>query len=116
MMRIPVATGNSSAATRQCAMSERSCTCTRCETSSASDSDTTNSAGMPSRWVTTRAMSTASLAMRSMALTTWSTEDMPSASRGRRAALTQTARMSCTRSLIRSSRSRTSVAISGSPK
>ena len=63
-----------------------------------------------------RAMSTASLPIRSMADTTWSTDDMASASRGLRTAMMHTARMSCTRSLIVSSSSRTSSAMSGSPK
>ena len=63
-----------------------------------------------------RAMSTASLAIRSMALITWSTDDMPSESFGLRTAMMHTARMSCTRSLIVSSSSPTSSAMSGSPK
>jgi hypothetical protein len=44
------------------------------------------------------------------------TEAMPSASAGRRTAMMQTARMSCTRSFIRSSSSATSSAIPGSLK
>ena len=63
-----------------------------------------------------RAMSTASLAMRSMALMTCRTEAIESASLGLRAARMQTARMSCTRSFICSSSSSTSSAMSGSPK
>ena len=63
-----------------------------------------------------RAMSTAALAMRSMALITCSTDAISSASRGWRAARTHTARMSCTSSFMRSSSSPTSSAMSGSPK
>ena len=63
-----------------------------------------------------RAMSTAALAMRSIDEMTCSTDAMASASRGWRAARTQTARMSCTRSFMRSSSSPTSSAMSGSPK
>ena len=54
---------------------------------------------MPRRWVTTRLMSTAALASRSMAETRCSTLDICSASRGDRAASTQISRISCTRSL-----------------
>ena len=97
-------------------MCEPSLTSTRCETSSASERSATNWRGIPSLWVTIRAMSTASLAIRSMADTTWSTDDMPSASRELRAASTQTARMSWTISLIRCSSSSTSSAMSGSSK
>ena len=63
-----------------------------------------------------RAMSTAALPMRSMDEITWSTEAMASASLGCRAASTDTARMSWTRSDIRSSSSSISSAMSGSPK
>ncbi len=71
---------------------------------------------MPSRWVTILAMSTAALAMRSMAEITCNTDAMASASRGLRAAMTQTERMSCTSASMRSSRAPTSSAMSGSPK
>ena len=63
-----------------------------------------------------RVMSTAALAMRSMALTTWRTDAIASASRGERAASTQIARISWTSSDIVCSRSSTSSAMSGSPK
>ncbi len=63
-----------------------------------------------------RPMSAAALAMRSMALITWSTDAMASASFGARAARMHTARMSWTRSFIWSSSSSTSSAMSGSPK
>ena len=52
---------------------------------------------MPSRCVTTRAMSTAALPMRSIAETTCNTLDICSASRFERAASTHTSRISCTR-------------------
>ena len=58
---------------------------------------------MPRRWVTIRAMSTAALPIRSMEEMTWSTDAMASASLGCRAASTDTARMSWTRSDIWSS-------------
>ena len=89
---------------------------TRCETSSALERSATSSRGMPRRWVTMRAMSTAALAMRSMDEITWSTDAISSASFGWRAASTHTARMSCTSSLMRSSSSPTSSAMPGSPK
>ena len=73
-------------------------------------------AGMPRRWVTMRAMSTASLAMRWIAEITWRTETIASASFGFRAAITHTVRMSWTSSDMRSSSSSTSSAMSGSPK
>ena len=63
-----------------------------------------------------RAMSTAELPMCSMAEMTWSTDAIASASLGCRAAITDTARMSCTRSDIWSSSWSTSSAMSGSPK
>src|SRR6476646_1257699 len=63
-----------------------------------------------------RETSTAAFAMRSIADTTCSTLDISSASRGDRAASTQIARISCTRSLSRSSSSWTSAAICSSPK
>ncbi len=66
--------------------------------------------------MTIRVMSTAALAMPSIAEMTCSTEAMPSASAGRRTARMQTSRMSCTRSFIRSSSSATSVAMPGSLK
>ena len=66
--------------------------------------------------MTMRAMSTAALPMRSIDETTWSTDAMASASFGCRAASTETARISCTRSDIWSSSSSTSSAMSGSPK
>ena len=53
---------------------------------------------MPSLWVTMREMSTAALPIRSIAESTWSTLDIFSASRGDRAASTQTSRIACTRS------------------
>ena len=77
-------------------MWDPSCTTRRWEISSALDKSATSSAGIPSRRLTIREMSTASLAIRSMALITWSTDDMPSASRGWRTAMMQVARMSCT--------------------
>ncbi len=63
-----------------------------------------------------RAMSTAALPMRSIELMTCSTEAIASASFGWRAASTDTARISWTRSDMRSSSSSTSSAMSGSPK
>ena len=66
--------------------------------------------------MTIRAMSTAALPIRSIELITWSTEAIASASLGCRAASTDTARMSCTRSDIWSSSSSISSAMSGSPK
>ncbi len=63
-----------------------------------------------------RAMSTAALAMRSIDEITCSTDAMASASRGWRAAMTHTERMSWTRASMRSSSSPTSSAMSGSPK
>ena len=116
MTLMPVWTGISCSARDRPARAEPSETSTRCDTSSAALRWATNWAGMPSRWVTMRAMSTASLAMRSVADTTCSTDDMPSESLGSRTAMTHTARMSCTRSLIRSSSPATSSAMSGSPK
>ena len=113
---MPVATGSSMALRGRWAMCEPSRISTRCETSSAADRSATSSRGMPRWWVTMRAMSTASLAMRSMAPMTCSTDDMASASSGRRTAMMHTARMSCTRSLNCSSSSPTSSAMSGSPK
>ena len=71
---------------------------------------------MPRLWVTMRAMSTAALPMRSIDEMTWSTEAIASASFGWRAASTDTARISWTRSDMRSSSSSTSSAMSGSPK
>jgi hypothetical protein len=63
-----------------------------------------------------RAMSTAALAIRSMAEITWSTDAIASASRGWRAAMTHTDRMSWTSWSMRSSSASTSSAMSGSPK
>ena len=97
-------------------MCDPSCTTSRWETSSALDMSATSSAGIPNRRDTIREMSTASLAIRSMALITWSTDDMPSASLGWRTAMMHTARMSCTSSVIWTSSPSTSVAMSGSPK
>ena len=94
MTRMPACTVSSRADSGRLAMCDPSLTRTRCDTSSASDRSATNWRGMPMRRVTMCEMSTASLAMRSMAETTWSTEDMPSASRALRAASTHTARMS----------------------
>ncbi len=54
--------------------------------------------------------------MRSIDEMTWSTEAMASASFGCRAASTDTARISCTSSDMRSSSSSTSSAMSWSPK
>ena len=102
---MPVWTGSSRAFSGRRAMWLPSRTLTRCDTSSAIDRSATSSRGMPSRWVTMRAMSTASLAMRSMAPMTWSTEAISSASRRVRAASTLTARISWTSPLSRSSRS-----------
>ena len=67
---------------------------TRCETSSALERSAMSSLGMPRRWVTMRVMSTAALAMPSMAEMTCSTDAMPSASAGRRTARMHTARIS----------------------
>ena len=114
--RMPVCTGSSSADNGRRARCEFSRTRTRCETSSALDRSATSSRGMPRRCVTIRAMSTASLPMFSIAEMTWSTDAISSASCGRRAASTHTARMSCTSELIFSSSSPTSSAMSGSPK
>ena len=65
--RMPVCTGSSRSTSGRRARCEPSRTRTRCETSSALDRSATSSRGMPRRWVTMRAMSTAALAMRSMA-------------------------------------------------
>ena len=89
---------------------------TRCETSSALDRSLISSWGIPRRCVTIRVTSTAEFAMLSIAEMTCSTDAMPSASAGRRTARMHTARMSWTRSFIRSSSSATSVAMPGSLK
>ena len=88
--RMPVAVGSSRSASGRRARCEPSRTSTRCETSSAFERSATSSLGMPSWWVTMRVMSTAALAMRSMAPITWSTEAIASASLRWRAASTQT--------------------------
>ena len=116
MTRIPATTGSSRSARGRRTMCDPSRTTSRCDTSSALDMSATSSAGIPSWRVTMREMSTASLAIRSMALITWSTDDMPSASRGWRTAMMHTARMSCTNPVICTSSSSTSVAMPGSPK
>ena len=114
--RMPHCTVSSRSFSGRWAMCEPSRIQTRCETSSALERSAINSFGMPRRWVTIRVMSTAALAMLSMAEITWRTDAMPSASAGRRTAMMQTARMSCTRSFIRSSSSDTSSAMPGSLK
>ncbi len=97
-------------------MAESSRMRTRWEISSACDRSATRARGMPRRRVTMRAMSTAALPSRSMALTTCRTDAMASASRGDRAASTQMARISWMRSESWSSSSSTSSAMAVSPK
>ena len=94
MIRIPVATGSSSEATGRCAMWLPSRIHTRWDTSSALDRSPMSSFGMPSRWVTIRVMSMAAFPTPSIALITWSTEAIDSASDGRRTAMRHTALMS----------------------
>jgi len=114
--RIPHWTGISRSLRGRWAMWDPSRIQTRCETSSALDRSAISSSGMPSRWVTSREMSTAALAMPSIAEITCRTEAMPSASAGRRTARMHTARISCTRSFMRSSSSPSSSAMPGSLK
>ena len=101
--RMPHWTGNSRSLSGRCAMWEPSRTHTRWLISSALDRSDMSSSGMPNRCVTSRVMSTDALAIPSIEEITCNTDAIPSASAGRRTAMMQTSRMSCTRSFIRSS-------------